>query len=252
MSRWMIEKSGTGIEKSGTGIEKSGTGIEKSGTGIEKSGTGIQKYLFALSLACVTFAAQISAAEIAPGGLMQVVADQGRISVMWVIDGNTFVGKASQTGTHTQLSLFEVSVGYSPSVVDIAGGGTGTEIAGGGTGSQTKIAGGGTGIEIAGGGTGIEIAGGGTGTEIAGGGTGAKIQIAGGGTGSEAVFITLPKGIGLGVEVSLGCQKASVSVLDTNSVEVVTFNNVQIMGDTGLCDSGDNGFGPQFGTNKDR
>ncbi|MDH3789243.1 MAG: hypothetical protein OES53_11845, partial [Xanthomonadales bacterium] len=43
MSRWMIEKSGTGIEKAGTGIEKSGTGIEKSGTGIEKSGTGIEK-----------------------------------------------------------------------------------------------------------------------------------------------------------------------------------------------------------------
>ena len=43
MSRWTIEKSGTGIEKSGTGIEKSGTGIEKSGTGIEKSGTGIEK-----------------------------------------------------------------------------------------------------------------------------------------------------------------------------------------------------------------
>ena len=43
MSRWTIERSGTGIEKSGTGIEKSGTGIEKSGTGIEKSGTGIEK-----------------------------------------------------------------------------------------------------------------------------------------------------------------------------------------------------------------
>ena len=43
MSRWMIEKSGTGIEKAGTGIEKAGTGIEKAGTGIEKSGTGIEK-----------------------------------------------------------------------------------------------------------------------------------------------------------------------------------------------------------------
>ena len=43
MSRWIIEKDGTGIEKSGTGIEKAGTGIEKSGTGIEKSGTGIEK-----------------------------------------------------------------------------------------------------------------------------------------------------------------------------------------------------------------
>ncbi len=43
MTRWTIEKDGTGIEKSGTGIEKDGTGIEKSGTGIEKSGTGIRK-----------------------------------------------------------------------------------------------------------------------------------------------------------------------------------------------------------------
>ena len=43
MSRWTIEKDGTGIERSGTGIERSGTGIERSGTGIEKSGTGIER-----------------------------------------------------------------------------------------------------------------------------------------------------------------------------------------------------------------
>ena len=63
MSRWLIEKSGTGIEKSGTGIEKSGTGIEKSGTGIEKFGTGIEKSgtgirqgLLVLALTAITFA----------------------------------------------------------------------------------------------------------------------------------------------------------------------------------------------------
>ncbi len=230
MSRWIIEKSGTGIEKSGTGIEKSGTGIEKSGTGIEKSGTGIEKSgtgirkgLLACSITALALATQVSAAEVRPEGFMQVAVDQGQVSVMWTIDGNTFIGKGSQVGTFTQVSLFELSVNESSSV-EIAGGGTGIEIAGGGTG-----------IEIAGGGTGIEIAGGGTGIEIAGGGTG--IEIAGGGTGIESVFITLPAGIGLEMEITLGCQTASVTVLDSNFAEVVSFNNIQVMGNTGLCES---------------
>ena len=307
MSRWMIEKSGTGIEKSGTGIEKSGTGIEKSGTGIEKSGTGIRKGILACSIAALAFATQVSATEIRPEGFMQVAVDQGQVSVMWNIDGNTFVGKGSQIGTFTQVSLFEISIDNFAAVeiagggtgTEIAGGGTGTEIAGGGTGSKAEIAGGGTGVEIAGGGTGVEIAGGGTGveiagggtgveiagggtgveiagggtgveiagggtgveiagggtgteiagggtgTEIAGGGTGTTIQIAGGGTGTDSVFITLPGGIGLEMEITLGCQTATVSVLDSNFTEVVSFNNVQVMGDTGLCDSnfGGSGYG---------
>ena len=299
MSRWKIEKSGTGIEKSGTGIEKSGTGIEKSGTGIEKSGTGIEKSgtgiskaLITSSVLALTFASQVYATEIRPEGLMQVTVDQGQVSVMWNIDGNTFVGKGSQIGTFTQLSLFEISVSSPNPSLEIAGGGTGTEIAGGGTGEKTEIAGGGTGIEIAGGGTGIEIAGGGTGieiagggtgieiagggtgteiagggtgteiagggtgteiagggtgTEIAGGGTGTTIQIAGGGTGSESVFITLPNGTGLEMEVTLGCQTASISVLDLNYAEVVSFNNIPVMGDTGLCDSGSGKFGSTIG-----
>ncbi len=122
MSRWNIEKSGTGIEKtgtliekSGTGIEKSGTGIEKSGTGIEKSGTGIRKGLLACSLAALAFTTQVSAAEIRPEGFMQVAVDQGQVSVMWNIDGSTFVGKGSQVGTFTQVSLFEISLNNNPS-----------------------------------------------------------------------------------------------------------------------------------------
>ncbi len=157
MTRWTIEKSGTGIEKSGTGIEKSGTGIEKSGTGIEKSGTGIEKSgtgirkgFLACSLAALAFTTQTNAAEIRPEGFMQVAVDQGQVSVMWNIDGNTFVGKGSQNGTFSQVSLFEISINNNSSNIDIAGGGTGIDIAGGGTGID--IAGGGTGIDIAGGG----------------------------------------------------------------------------------------------------
>jgi hypothetical protein len=141
MSRWMIEKngtgiekSGTGIEKSGTGIEKSGTGIEKSGTGIEKSGTGIRKGFLVCSIAALALTSQVNASEIRPEGLMQVIVDQNQVSVMWNIDGNTFVGKGFQNGTFTQLSLFEISINDHNTGVEIAGGGTGTEIAGGGTG----------------------------------------------------------------------------------------------------------------------
>ena len=277
MSRWTIqrsnlgiEKSGTGIEKSGTGIEKSGTGIEKDGTGIEKSGTGIRKGFLACSLAAVAFTAQISAAEIRPEGFMQIAVDQGQVSVMWTIDGNTFIGKAPQNGTFTQVSLFEISINQPSSAIEIAGGGTGVETTGAGTGIEIagggtgiEIAGGGTGIEIAGGGTGIEIAGGGTGIEIAGGGTGIEttgagtgiettgagtgIEIAGGGTGIDSVFITLPNGTGLELEVALGCSTATVSVLDSHDYsEVVTFDNINVVGNTGLCQAASNGSSRNF------
>ena len=235
MSRWTIEKSGTGIEKSGTGIEKSGTGIEKSGTGIEKSGTGIRKGLFALSIAAIALTSHANAADFRPEGYMQVAVDQGQVSVMWNIDGNTFVGKGSQTGTFTQVSLFEIAL-TNNAETEIAGGGTGVEIAGGGTG-----------VEIAGGGTGskTEIAGGGTGVEIAGGGTG--IEIAGGGTGEESIYITLPNGTGLQMEMKLGCNTATISVLDSiDFSEIVTFNNIPVMGDTGLCQSPSNLGGARF------
>ena len=106
MTRWMIEKdgtgiekSGTGIEKSGTGIEKSGTGIEKSGTGIEKSGTGIRKGLLALSLASLTFSAQLSASEPQAEGTFSIAVQNDSLLVSWIIDGSIFSGVSPLTGT---------------------------------------------------------------------------------------------------------------------------------------------------------
>ena len=285
MSRWTIEKdgtgiekSGTGIEKSGTGIEKSGTGIEKSGTGIEKSGTGISKALLAFSIVAMSCVSVVNASELRPEGVMQVTVDQGQVSVMWNIDGSTFVGVGSQTGTFSQVSLFEMSIGKNPNAVDVAGGGTGKAVAGGGTGKNVagggtgkQVAGGGTGKQVAGGGTGKQVAGGGTGKQVAGGGTGKQVagggtgkavagggtgkavagggtgkDVAGGGTGRESITITLPSDTGLEMEVTLGCQSASVSVLDANYAEVIAFNDVRVMGNTGLCGSNSDsasGFG---------
>ena len=99
MSRWMIEKDGTGIEKSGTGIEKSGTGIEKSGTGIEKSGTGIEKsgtgirrILLACSIALITFAGNIQECNISPAGSLQFVVQDKTIAGSWIIGVSVFSG----------------------------------------------------------------------------------------------------------------------------------------------------------------
>ncbi|NOR19498.1 MAG: hypothetical protein GQ538_05360, partial [Xanthomonadales bacterium] len=108
------------------------------------------------------------------------------------------------------------------------------------------VAGGGTGKDVAGGGTGKDVAGGGTGKDVAGGGTGNTIQVAGGGTGFDSVFITLPAGTGLEMEVSLGCQSASVSIFDGNYTEVVAFDNVSVMGNTGLCANSGSSYGGGF------
>jgi len=231
MSRWMIEKDGTGIEKSGTGIEKSGTGIEKSGTGIEKSGTGIRKSLLALSMASLAFASQASANQLQPEGTLSLVVQNDTLLVSWIIDGSIFSGVSTLGGSITNLSLTEISLAGQG--IEVTGGGTGIEVTGGGTGIE--VTGGGTGIEVTGGGTGIEVTGGGTGIEVTGGGTG--IEVTGGGTGQESIFITLPAGTGLEMEVTLGCQTASVAVLDSNFAEVVSFSNIQVMGNTGLCQS---------------
>jgi len=256
MTRWMIEKSGTGIEKSGTGIEKggtgieksgtgiekSGTGIEKSGTGIEKSGTGIRKSLLALSMISIAFASQVSANQLQPEGNLSLVVQNDTLMVSWMIDGSVFSGVSTLNGSTTNLSLTELRLAQPDPFVEVTGGGTGIEVTGGGTGIEvtgggtgTEVTGGGTGVKVTGGGTGIEVTGGGTGIEVTGGGTG--IEVTGGGTGTEKLAITLPEGTGLEMEVTLGCNTATVSVLDSNYTEVVSFNNVQVMGNTGLCDS---------------
>jgi len=282
MTRWNIEKSGTGIEKdgtgiekSGTGIEKSGTGIEKSGTGIEKSGTGIRKGLLALSIASFAFVSHANASQLQPEGNLSVVVQNNSLLVSWMIDGSIFSGVSSLNGSSTNISLTEITLakdvqyvettgggtgnsiettgGGTGITIQTTGGGTGIETTGGGTGIETtgggtgiaiqttgggtgiETTGGGTGIETTGGGTGIDTTGGGTGIDTTGGGTGIIVLTTGGGTGQESIAITLPANTGLEMEVTLDCQTASISVFDSNYVEVVSFDGVQVLGDTGLC-----------------
>ena len=117
MSRWIIEKDGTGIEKSGTGIEKAGTGIEKSGTGIEKSGTGIEKSgigiekagtgirrgLLACSFAAITLASSVNAGMVNPEGSLQVVVQNNTVAVSWIIGDSIFSGISPLSGSYANL-----------------------------------------------------------------------------------------------------------------------------------------------------
>ena len=244
MTRWNIEKSGTGIEKSGTGIEKSGTGIEKSGTGIEKSGTGIEKSGTGLRrglLACSLAAAVFSTAANANDGLGSVslaVTENGNLNVTWMFEESVFLGFGNIADGYANVRLMEVTRGLN--TTQITGGGTGVQITGGGTGVQitgggtgTQITGGGTGTQITGGGTGTQITGGGTGTQITGGGTG--VEITGGGTGSEAVSITLPDGTDLAMEIVMSCGVATVYILDTSGYEVINFDGIEVQGATNTC-----------------
>ncbi len=202
MSRWTIEKdgtgiekSGTGVEKSGTGIEKSGTGIEKSGTGIEKSGTGIQRFVFACAIAFISFASNLQAGNLSPSGSLQLVIDRDTIAVSWILEGSVFSGVSTFSGSFASLLLTEIALTSQPISVEVTGGGTGsaTLVTGGGTGSSLQVTGGGTGgsIEVTGGGTGnqAQVTGGGTGlsVQVTGGGTGSSTLVTGGGTGSSTL-----------------------------------------------------------------
>jgi hypothetical protein len=100
-------------------------------------------------------------------------------------------------------------------------------VTGNGTGSSVRVTGNGTGGSAL----------------VTGNGTGSSINVTGNGTGAEAITITLPDGTGMAMEVEMGCTTATVTVLDSASQPVVTFNNVQVIGDTGLCSRGfDAGF----------
>jgi hypothetical protein len=46
----------------------------------------------------------------------------------------------------------------------------------------------------------------------------------------------------MAMEVAMGCGSASVSVVDSNSVPIATFNNVKVLGKADFCD-GDFGGG---------
>ena len=49
------------------------------------------------------------------------------------------------------------------------------------------------------------------------------------------------------MEITLGCKTASVTVLDSTYAEVVSFYNIPVMGDTGMCVDGERAFNPIFG-----
>jgi hypothetical protein len=291
MSRWIIEKDGTGIEKSGTGIEKAGTGIEKSGTGIEKSGTGIEKAgtgiekagtgirraLMAVALGALTCAGSIQAAPAHPAGSLQLVVSNDTVAVSWIIGDSVFSGVSSLTGSYANLMLTEVRLGNVNYSLDVTGNGTGSntqvtgngtgssnEVTGNGTGTKVKVTGNGTGgsVEVTGNGTGgsvqvtgngtggsVQVTGNGTGgnVQVTGNGTGGSSEVTGNGTGTEAIVITLPEGTGMSMEVSLGCNSALVSVIDSDGIPVVNFENVAVIGDAGLCGSG--GFDAHFARN---
>ena len=135
MSRWTIEKSGTGIEKSGTGIEKSGTGIEKSGTGIEKSGTGIEKSgtgirrgMIACALASVAWVSTLNAAPVNPAGSLQVVVNDNTVAVSWIIGDSVFSGVSHLEGSFANLMLTEVALAAPVYDVNVTGNGTGAAV----------------------------------------------------------------------------------------------------------------------------
>jgi len=273
MSRWTIEKDGTGIEKSGTGIEKSGTGIEKSGTGIEKSGTGIEKSgtgirrsALACSLAALVLAGSVHAGNVEPAGSLQLVVQNNKVAVSWIIGESVFSGISSLSGSYANLMLTEVALGSQFSGLDVTGNGTGTLVTGNGTGNSIKVTGNGTGssIQVTGNGTGasVKVTGNGTGSSIrvtgngtgssvrvTGNGTGSSIRVTGNGTGADAITITLPNGTGMAMEVSVNCGFAQVTVSDFNSAPIVAFSNVPVIGGSGFCSGG---FGGEFDRISDR
>ena len=257
MSRWMIERNGTGIEKSGTGIEragtgieksgtgveKAGTGIEKSGTGIEKSGTGIRRGLMACSLAAIVSVGNVNAGNVDPAGSLQVVVQNNTVAVSWIIGDSVFSGVSSLTGSYANLMLTEIALNAPSFDVEVTGNGTGssTKVTGNGTGGSLKVTGNGTGsaIQVTGNGTGSAV-------QVTGNGTGSSIMVTGNGTGSESITVTLPQGTGMSMEVSIGCGTASVAVVDDQFAQVAFFDNVQLIGNNGFCTSSDRGYGSAF------
>jgi hypothetical protein len=55
----------------------------------------------------------------------------------------------------------------------------------------------------------------------------------------------------MAMEITMGCGSAKVSVNDANSIEVVSFDNVKVMGKSGFCGRGNlgSGFGHDFQLN---
>jgi len=54
----------------------------------------------------------------------------------------------------------------------------------------------------------------------------------------------LPHGTGMTMEVSVGCDSAVVTIVDSESVPIIEFRGVPLVGDSGFCEEG--GFGAEF------
>jgi hypothetical protein len=215
MSRWIIERQGTGIERSGTGIERSGTGIERSGTGIERSGsgversgTGIRRFILTSCAIAIGFAGGVQAGEVSPHGSLQLVVNNGTVAVSWIFDESVFSGISNLEGSFANVALTEIALDRNRSSTQVAGTGSGVEVAGTGSGVEATKSG--------------------------------DINV------FNPITVTLPASTGIAMEVTVGCGTARVAVLDTNSVEVVAFDRVQVIGDSMNCDDG---FGSTFKSN---
>ena len=173
--------------------------------------------------------------------------------------GNGTGSKTETVGNGTGSSTETVGNGTGSSTETVGNGnGSRTDTVGNGTGSNTDTVGNGTGssTDTVGNGTGsnTDTVGNGTGsnTDTVGNGTGSNsdgafrsgstvVLTVGNGTGAEAIAITLPGDGGMHMEVALTCKTATVYVLDSEGYEVVSFDNVAVAGNTGLCD-GDSGY----------
>jgi hypothetical protein len=153
-----------------------------------------------------------------------------------LVTGNGTGGSKLVTGNGTGSSVLVTGNGTGGSkLVTGNGSGISVQVTGNGTGASTQVTGNGTGISA-------QVTGNGTGSSalVTGNGTGSTIMVTGSGTGTEAIAINLPDGTGLAMEISLRCGSADVTVLDSSFAPVVMFENVSVVGDTGLC-SGSSG-----------
>ena len=71
-------------------------------------------------------------------------------------------------------------------------------------------------------------------------------MVTGNGTGAESVAITLPNGTGMNMEINVGCGVAGIAIVDDQSIPVVEFAAVPLIGDSGFCGNTAGGFGVAF------
>jgi len=56
----------------------------------------------------------------------------------------------------------------------------------------------------------------------------------------------------MSMEVNMGCGVAGVTIVDENSVPIIAFSNVPVLGDAGQCGNLVGGFGADFAADPGR